>query len=104
MSAEPLKETPIETVERLASLARIAVPENKKEALAAEFGSVLAYIAQLDELTLSLADAPEVPLNHNVFREDGNPTEPGSNTPAIVKAFPASSGTALSVKKIISHD
>jgi aspartyl/glutamyl-tRNA(Asn/Gln) amidotransferase C subunit len=98
------EETPIETVERLAALARISIPEEKKEALAAEFGSVLAYIAQLDELSLEAGKIPVVPPLHNVFREDTNPNEPGSNTEAIVHAFPARDGNALSVKKIISHD
>ena len=103
-SAAPQSETPIETVERLASLARIAIPDEKKEVLAAEFGSVLAYIAQLDELTLSQGAAPALPALHNVFREDENPNTPGIWTEEIVKAFPAKSGNALSVKKILSHD
>lgn len=104
MSSEMKNETPVETVERLASLARIAIPENKKASLAEEFGSVLTYIAQLDELTLSTSGTPVLPPVRNVFREDGNAHESGTWTESIVKAFPASSGNSLSVKKIITHE
>jgi aspartyl/glutamyl-tRNA(Asn/Gln) amidotransferase C subunit len=97
-------ERPVETVERLAALARIRIPDDTKEALAAEFSGVLAYIAQLDELKLSVSGSPSLPPLHNVFREDANANEPGACTDAIVAAFPARQGNALSVKKIISHD
>jgi aspartyl/glutamyl-tRNA(Asn/Gln) amidotransferase C subunit len=97
-------ETPLETVERLSTLARIAVPEDRKEALASEFQSVIAYIAQLNELDISVSDTPALPKLHNVTRPDGNAYEAGSWTEEIVNAFPAKAGNALSVKKIISHD
>ena len=100
-----MQETPADMVERLAALARIRIADEAKAALAAEFGQVLAYIAQLDELDVSIekGDA-RVPALHNVFREDADATETGTWTEAIVKAFPAQAGNALSVKKIISHD
>lgn len=104
MSDPERNETPVETVERLAALARIQISDDRKAALAAEFESIIAYIGQLDELTLSREGAPAAPALHNVFREDANPNETGEWTEAIVKAFPAKSGNALSVKKIISHD
>lgn len=99
------KETPVETLERLAKLARIRIPEDRKDALAAEFESVVAYIGQLDELDISIEKgASHVPASHNVFRDDANPNETGAWTEEIVKAFPSSAGDALTVKKIISHD
>lgn len=104
---EGAKETPVETVERLSALARIQIPDGQKEALAAEFESIIAYIGQLDELTLAGGagdGAPAMPALHNVFREDADANETGSWTEAIVDAFPAKSGNALSVKKILSHD
>jgi aspartyl/glutamyl-tRNA(Asn/Gln) amidotransferase C subunit len=96
-------ETPVETVERLAALARISIPEERKEALAAEFEGIVAYIGQLDELSLSKGGTAVPPL-HNVFRDDANAYESGAFTKDIVDAFPAKEGNALSVKKIISHD
>lgn len=98
------KETPVQTVERLAALARIRIPEERKEQLAAEFEHILSYIAQLDELTLAREGQPKVPALHNVFRDDSNPNEAGEWTEEIVKAFPSKKGSTLTVKKIISHD
>ncbi len=99
-----MKETPIETVERLSRLSRIAIPEERKEALAGEFESVLAYIAQLNELAIPVSGTPVLPALHNVFRPDTDAYEEGKWTEEIVKAFPAKSGNSLSVKKIISND
>lgn len=96
--------TPVETVEKLASLARIAIPEDRKDAIAAEFDSILTYIGQLEELTVASGGAPALPPLHNAFRPDENPNETGAYTETIVRAFPASAGNALSVKKIITHD
>lgn len=97
-------ETPVETVERLAALARIRIPEDRKERIADEFEHILSYIAQLDELTLAREGKPKVPRLHNVFRDDANPNETGEWTKEIVKAFPSRAGNALTVKKIISPD
>lgn len=97
-------ETPVQTVERLAALARIRIPEDRKEKLAEEFEHVLSYIAQLDELTLARDGKPKVPALHNVFREDVDPNETGEWTERVVKAFPSKAGNALTVKKIISPD
>jgi aspartyl/glutamyl-tRNA(Asn/Gln) amidotransferase C subunit len=97
-------ETPIETVERLAALSRIQIPEGEKEALAEEFKSILSYIAQLDELTLDLSGAPVVPPLHNSFRDDRDAYESGTWKEEIVSAFPARNGDSLSVKKIIQND
>ena len=97
-------ESPIETVERLAALARIEIPTERKETLAAEFGGILAYIAKLDELAIPNDAAPAKPALRNVFREDEMPNPTGEWTETLVTAFPSKSGNALSVKKIISHD
>jgi aspartyl/glutamyl-tRNA(Asn/Gln) amidotransferase C subunit len=97
-------ESPVETVERLAALARIQISDENKEALAAEFGHIISYIGQLDELTLAHEGGPSVPKLHNVFREDSYPNATGEWTETIVEAFPSKSGNSLSVKKILSHD
>jgi Asp-tRNA(Asn)/Glu-tRNA(Gln) amidotransferase C subunit len=104
MSERNDTEASIATVERLAALARIAIPADRKEALATEFDSVRAYIAQLDELTLPTDGAPALPALHNVLRDDANAYAPSTWTQEIVSAFPAKAGNALTVKKIISHD
>lgn len=92
-----------EDVKKLAALARISVPETELPKLAAEFDSILAYIGQLDELTLA-KDGTRSAGVQNAFREDGEPHEKGAWTEKIVEAFPAKEGNALSVKQIIAHD
>lgn len=103
-TAPDAPETPLETLERLARLARISIPQDQKQELADEFSAVRTYIGQLDELHIDLSGAPTPALLHNVLREDTAPYETGTWTKPIVAAFPARAGTALSVKKIISHE
>lgn len=60
-----------EEVEKVASLSRLKLSETELEALGTQMGSVLKYIAMLDELDTSSVE----PMAHaieisNVFRED----------------------------------
>lgn len=89
-------------VKKLAALARIRVSEEELPRFAKEFESMLAYVGQLD--TLSVTGGAELLPYRNIFREDGTPHETGMWTEDIVKQFPARDGDALSVKQIISHD
>jgi aspartyl-tRNA(Asn)/glutamyl-tRNA(Gln) amidotransferase subunit C len=89
---------------RLAALARLSIPEEQLADRAAEFDRVIAYIAQLDELSLDVGGTPETPALANVFREDGEPTPAGTWTEKLTSAFPERSGNYLSVKKIIPQD
>lgn len=92
-----------EDVRRLASLARISVPEEDLVRFASEFDAILAYVSKLDELTLP-EGAGAVSAVQNVFREDGEPTPPGTWTQKLVEQFPERNGNYLSVKQIVSHD
>lgn len=93
-----------EDVKKLAALARLAVSEEELPKLAAEFDSILAYIGQLDELSLDMKGGPRLTDIQNAFREDGAPHEKGAYTKALVDAFPQKDGDALSVKQIIVND
>lgn len=93
-----------EDVRRLATLARINIPEEKLSAFASEFDTVLAYVGTLNELELSIGTERRVPAVRNVLREDTEPTPSGTNTKKIVAQFPERSGNSLVVKQIISHD
>ncbi len=88
-------------VEHLAKLARLYVPEKDLPTLVEKFDGILNYVGQLDELTIAIEKTQSVPVLHNIFREDGEPTPAGTNTDIIVSAFPQSRGNALSVKKIL---
>jgi|CXWL01.1.fsa_nt_gi aspartyl/glutamyl-tRNA(Asn/Gln) amidotransferase C subunit len=94
-----------EDVERLATLARIRVSKEELPKLAEEFGGILKYISQLDEITLTnTSTAPIAPAHRNVFRADENPTPKGLWTKSLTALFPARNKNLLQVKKIISHD
>ncbi len=88
-------------VKHLAELARLSVPEKELPVLVEEFNGILSYVGQINRLTLSIEKTPSIPMLHNVFREDGEPTLAGTNTDTIVSAFPQKRGNALSVKKIL---
>lgn len=90
-------------VQKLAALARISVSESDLDRFAAEFDSILAYVGQLDSLTIPTHERV-VPAVHNVLRDDAHPTPAETWTEALVAQFPQKEGNSLSVKKIISHD
>lgn len=89
-------------VRKLAELARIDVPEERLAKFASEFDQILAYVGQLDELSVGKGE-PLLPYE-NVMRKDGEPTPKGTWTKKLVEQFPSSEGNYLSVKQIISHD
>jgi len=89
-------------VRKLAELARIEVPEDRLPKFAAEFDQILAYVGQLNELSVGKGE-PLLPYE-NVMRKDTDPTPRGTWTEALVEQFPKKDGNSLSVKQIISHD
>ena len=92
-----------EEVGKLASLARIKVPEADIARFVEEFDAILAYVGQLEKLELP-SGAEEVPALRNVMREDGEPHAPGAFTEALAAQFPAREGDALVVKQVITHE
>ncbi len=91
-------------VKKLAQLARVSVPEADLERFAKEFDGILAYVGQLDALSIDTKGNKDVPKLHNVMREDGTPHEKGLWTEKLASQFPDREGDSLSVKQIISHD
>ncbi len=106
-----------EEVKKLAALARISMPEAELVKFTKEFDSILAYVGQLGQLELPKAKtagggSPDAagaafrdtrPLR-NIFRDDANPTPPGTWTTKMVDAFPEKEDDYLVVKQIISHE
>jgi aspartyl/glutamyl-tRNA(Asn/Gln) amidotransferase C subunit len=94
----------VEEVTKLAALARIRLSREEAETFTKEFDAILAYVSQLETLDLPASGEREMPLLHNVMREDGEPTPSGTNTEKLAAQFPSREGDALVVKQVITHD
>ena len=93
-----------EEVTKLASLARISLPDQQADAFLKEFDAILEYVNSLESLTLPGGSTPHVGTLHNVFRADEEAHPAGKYTRVLVKAFPEKQGNHLKVKQIITHD
>lgn len=91
-------------VKKLAALARITIAEDELASFTSEFDAILKYVGQLELLDLPEAATKNVPPLHNVFREDGEPTAPGTHTEKLTEQFPQREDDYLVVKQIIQHD
>jgi len=94
-----------EDIQKLAELSRIKLTEAETESLQKDISNILDYVGQVSAIEGS-ADK-NVPLNHNVMRDDV-PYEEGSALKdarnAIVDAFPKKEKDYNSVRKIIQKD
>lgn len=90
-------------IKKLAALARIRVADEALPKLAKEIDGILAYVGQLESLSIS-GDEASAPRLRNVLRDDAHPTPAGTHTEKLAAAFPAREGNSLKVKQIISHD
>lgn len=94
----------IEEVKKLAALARIRIDEDALPTFAKEFDAILAYVGQLEKLSIPKESLMEQSVPRNVFRDDGEPTPSGTYTEKLVEQFPEREGNYLVVKQIIAHD
>lgn len=96
-----------EDIDKLAALARIAVPEDQKEKVRKDIESILDYISDIKEAhSKKKGEALPLEFNYdsgvtNVFREDTNPHEPGIYTEKLLKSAPETEGNYVKVKKIL---
>ena len=93
----------INDVKKLAALARISIDDKELEAFTKEFDAILAYVGQLEKLSLPKTGEKKPPLR-NVMRPDVEPHASGAYTKKLVEQFPERDGDHLSVKQIIQHD
>ena len=91
-------------VKKLAALARITIADDELAAFTSEFDAILNYVGQLESLDLPETATKKVPPLHNIFREDGEPTVPGTHTEKLTAQFPEREDDYLVVKQIIQHD
>jgi aspartyl-tRNA(Asn)/glutamyl-tRNA(Gln) amidotransferase subunit C len=94
----------VEDVKKLAALARITVTDEEAGRFAKEFDSILAYVGQIESLSIPEGVKSARPVLRNVLREDGEPHESGLYTDKLAAQFPDREGDALKVKQIIAQD
>ena len=92
----------IKDIEKLATLARIDIPEEEKEGLVGEISSILSYVEQIQKISGTNADASqEKPPLKNVFREDTNPHLSNEFTADLLEEVPRKQDGYVKVKKIL---
>lgn len=90
-----------EEVAKLAELARIAVPEHERAALAEEMDAILGYVSDVRALVEASQDISPVYDLENVMREDEVTNKQGEYTERIAAQFSAREGDLLRVPKIL---
>lgn len=91
-------------IEHLANLARISIPEDKKEKLSKDLERILAYVSELESVKgLSLGADPAIPKGElsNVLRKDIDPYPKGAFTQELLAQAPKVEDGFFVVKKIL---
>lgn len=91
----------VKTIDKLASLARIDVPESEKETLAKEISSILTYVEQVQKISGQGDKNDSKPQVRNIFREDRDSNISGENTKDILEEVPSRHENFVKVKKIL---
>ncbi|MEM8988035.1 MAG: Asp-tRNA(Asn)/Glu-tRNA(Gln) amidotransferase subunit GatC [Pseudomonadota bacterium] len=82
-----------QTVQRVAKLARIAVPEDRLEPLAGELNGILQWIEQLNEVDVEGVEAmassvdAALPMREDVVNDGGYPDRVTQNAPKTEDHF-----------------
>lgn len=85
-------------VEKLAKLARISIPDEELDAIAADFGTILGFIDHISKVDISGATEANFEAE-NVFRDDVvAPIDPAYN---LVEAAPEHADGFVKVAKVI---
>ena len=87
-------------VRNLAALARIELSEEEVSKLQEEFGAILDYVSELNEVAAT-EEEPQATGVYNVMRPDTNPHESGVFTEQLLEEMPQREGQYLKVKKIL---
>lgn len=90
-----------EDIEHLATLARISVSEEEKEAFAVQLDSVLGYVSELNKVVTIEESAPLAGELRNIMRPDENPNPGGEFTDMILANAPHKEGEYFKVSQIM---
>ena len=89
---------------KLANLSRLELTDQERAQYSKEMSGILGYIEQINEV---LADSENSGVIEsigvrNVFREDNNPDETGSNTKDVLSCAPDVKDNFIKVQKILN--
>lgn len=90
------------TIDHLAQLSRITVPDSEKQALVEEIGAIVQYVATISSATANTAVEPRTGAVINVTREDVATIPAQKYTKTLVESAPRHEGDCITVKKIIA--
>jgi len=88
-----------EEIEKLAVLARVKISAEEKESMRKDIESILEYVGQVKNV--SVDPKREIPVLHNVLRDDVVTTRAGEYTEDLLRLAPSREGNYLKVKKIL---
>ncbi len=91
----------VETIKKLAALARIAVSPKEEEKLRGDIEAILAYVSEIQKAGTATPRSSEGFVN--VMRSDVDPYPPGIFRETLLKALPERQGDYAVVKKIIAQ-
>ncbi len=92
-----------EDIKKLSVLARITVSDSEADALAKDAEAILGYVFDVGEVSAAGQGDAHTAL-HNVFREDGEPTAPGTYTKDILANAPKVEDEYVVVRKVITRE
>lgn len=87
-------------IEHLATLARISVKEDEKQALAEKIDAVLGYVGEIAKVDTSAYAHAEAGEHHNVLRPDTNKPQNTEERNAILQNAPAKEGDFVKVQQM----
>ncbi len=91
----------LKEIEKLATLSRIALSQEEKEALRKDMDAILGYVEQVQKVSGDLNSEKKAGLLRNVMREDTDPHQSGEFTEILLSAVPKREGQYVKVKKIL---
>ncbi len=96
----------IETIKKLANMARVDMDENEMKEIADSFGPILDYVGQIKEVSLNASqnhqEIGDVPFN--VMRDDVVTNKEGEYTDKILREAPNTENGYLKVKLILENN
>lgn len=94
-------EQPTVNINTLATLARIAVPEDNKAHLATDIGNIMSLLDMIAKVDVH--SAPVTPTLHNIMREDTGAHDSGIHTDELINAAAHHAQRKVIVKQVVSR-